>query len=141
MDRAAWKPHAKSMSLGRLATHLAEIPQWTVQVCTQDELDFAPPGAPPFQPKVFGSVAEVLATFDGHVKVARETIAQTTDAVFLGPWTLKQGGKPLFTSPKIAVLRSFVLSHAIHHRAQLTVYLRLLDVPVPAVYGPSADET
>lgn len=132
-----WKPHAKSFSLGALATHLANLPSWGTETLTKSEIDLPavqqPAGALP-------SKTELMAAFDRNVAAARAAMIGRTDAELLAIWSLKRGGKTLFSMPKTAVLRSFVLSHIIHHRAQLGVYLRLLDVPVPATYGPTADE-
>jgi uncharacterized damage-inducible protein DinB len=135
-----WKPHAKSMSLGRLATHLAELALWCTQTFKRTELDLAPPGAPPYQPPTFSTRAEVLQAFDENVRAARAALAAASDPDFMVPWSLKRGGAILFTLPRIAVYRSFVMNHMIHHRGQLGVYLRLNDVPVPPLYGPTADE-
>ena len=132
-----WKPHDKSFSMGQLAGHLANLLHWvdmTVDANGFDLADMGPRGAPP------ASVAELLQTFDANVKTARSKIDQQTDASLLAPWTLKNAGQELFTMPKAAVLRSFVLNHLIHHRGQLTVYLRLRGVPLPSIYGPTADE-
>lgn len=137
----AWKPHAKSYSLGDLALHIANIPTWTAVTLLQSELDMAPPQAGAAPPKrVWESRAVLLKTFDENVASARGVIAETNDVEMMKPWTFKMGGQVRFTQPKVAVLRSFVLSHSIHHRAQLTVYLRLKDVPLPFIYGPTADE-
>jgi uncharacterized damage-inducible protein DinB len=135
-----WQPHEKSMTLGRLASHLAEMPQWTVMTCMQDELDIAPKDGPPFQPTVCGTNTELLATLDKHVAEAHEAITKTSDADWMRDWSLLAGGETVFTMPKVAVLRSMVMNHVIHHRGQLSVYLRLLGTPVPAMYGPTADE-
>ncbi len=139
-DRLEYKPHEKSTSLGSLAGHVAEIPSWTTVTILQDELDFAPAGAAPWQPYVPSSTAELLEKFDGFVKEARAALAGCSDEEFGKPWKLLSGGHEIFTLPKAVVIRSFVLSHMIHHRAQLGVYLRLNDVPLPSIYGPSADE-
>ncbi len=139
-DRGEFRPHPKSMALGRLAGHLAELPSWVGPTLQEESLDVHPPGKEPQTGAVMISRQALLDTFDGHVKAAKATIAATSDAEFMKPWTLLNGGKTVFTLPKIAVLRSFVLSHCIHHRAQLGIYLRLNDVPVPSIYGPSADE-
>lgn len=138
-DKAAWKPHEKSMSLGRLAVHLAEIPTWATVTLTTSELDLNPPGGPEYKPTPFSSKEETLRMFDENVKKARESLAAATDANMGEPWTLKGGGVSYFTLPKGAVLRSFVFSHLIHHRAQFQLYLRLHNIPVPGMYGPSAD--
>lgn len=135
-----WKPHEKSMPLGYLASHVAQLPEWCVPACLEDELDFEPPGGSKFAVPTFGSRSEMLEAFDRICVEAQEAIAQTSDADMMKPWTLKYQGNPIITLPKIAVLRSLVFNHLIHHRGQLSVYLRLLDQPVPATYGPSADE-
>lgn len=135
-DRMAAAPHPKSMSLGGLATHLATLPQWTAIVMGQQMFDMA--DAPPRR-AAMTSRAAVLAEFDTSVRDAR-ALLDKTDAEYVAPWTLKRGGQQIFTMPRIGVFRSFVLSHSIHHRGQLSVYLRLNDIPVPAIYGPSADE-
>ncbi len=135
----AWKPHEKSMSMADLATHLASIPAWTITTLKEDSLDMAAPGAPGM-PKPAASRVDLLALFDKGVAEARAALAEAGDACLLGPWSLRQGDKILFTMPRLAVLRSFILNHGIHHRGQLEVYLRLKDVPLPALYGPTADE-
>jgi len=135
-----WKPHEKSMTMGRLATHLAEIPAWGTHTVDFDTLDLAPPGAPPYVPPTVNSGAELLALFDKNVAAARAAIARSSDEHLLKPWSLLMAGKTILTMPRIAVLRSFVMNHSIHHRAQLGVYLRLNNIPVPSLYGPSADE-
>jgi uncharacterized damage-inducible protein DinB len=139
-EKFEWKPHEKSTSLGGLSTHLANIPSWTTQTFDKDELDIAPPGAPPFRLEQAKSTADLLAAFDKNVADARATLQGAGDEVWFGNWSLLNGGKTIMTMPRAAVMRGFVMSHLIHHRAQLGVYLRLLDVPVPAIYGPSADE-
>lgn len=135
----AWKPHAKSMTLGGLASHLVEVPSWVPPTLTRTELDLNPPGGPAYTSPTFASVAELLAAFDANVKQGRAALAATSDADFMVPWSLKSGGQVLMTLPRIAVMRSFVMNHLIHHRGQFTVYLRLRDVPLPQTYGPSAD--
>jgi len=135
-DRFDWKPHAKSFSLGALATHVATLPTWGAETLSKSEIDIA--GGQP--PAALPSKAELMATFDKNVAATRSALAGKTDAELMAMWTLKRGGKTIFSMPKTAVLRSFVFSHLIHHRGQLSVYLRLLDVPVPSIYGPSADE-
>ena len=139
-DKFAWKPHDKSMSLGGLATHLANIPSWTANTFDQDELDIAPVGAPPFRLEEAKSRADLLAAFDKNVASARAALEAASDENWQGKWSLLSGGNRIFTLPRTAVMRGFIMSHSIHHRAQLGVYLRLLDVPVPSIYGPSADE-
>jgi uncharacterized damage-inducible protein DinB len=138
--KLTWKPATKSMTLGRLATHLAEIPGWAQVTLGADEFDVSPPGAPPYQPPELKTTREIVALFDKNLATARAAFSQANDEDLSKPWSLKAGGKVLMTMPRMAVLRSFVLSHNIHHRAQLGVYLRMNNVPVPAIYGPSADE-
>ena len=131
-----WAPHAKSMTVVRLTSHLAHIPYWAVITIGQDFLDLAanPPNAP------VANTAGALADFDKNVAAARAAIEACSDETWMEPWSLKMGEKTLMTLPKVAVVRSWVMNHNIHHRAQMGVYLRLLDIPVPSVYGPSADE-
>jgi uncharacterized damage-inducible protein DinB len=135
-DRFSWQPHDKSMTLGRLAGHLAEIPGWVKETLTMDGLDIGGE----YTPDVPATREAVLAKFDKMVAVARPLIEAATDAQFMAPWTLKNKGQDVFTLPKIAVVRGWVFSHSIHHRGQMSVYLRLTGVPVPSIYGPSADE-
>ena len=132
---AAWKPHPKSMSLGDLATHVAYLPSWLGMTLTTTELDLA--GAPP--PAAFTTVEALLAAFDRNVAGSRAALAGAADADFAVPWSLRMGEQVYFTFPRAVVVRSFVFSHLIHHRAQLGVYLRLRDVPLPPCYGPTAD--
>jgi uncharacterized damage-inducible protein DinB len=139
-EKEAWKPHAKSFSLGDLCLHLAQLPGWGKMALTTTELDLNPPGGPGFQPPKYESKEAMLETFDANVKSTREALAGASDAEFMVGWTLKNGGASLFTIPRVAVVRTWVMNHVVHHRGQLSVYLRLLDVPVPSVYGPSADE-
>ena len=139
-DKLGWKPHEKSMTLGRLSGHIAELPGWAASTINQDSIDIAPVGAPPQQGATAKSRQEALDMFDAKVADARAAIAGVSDEQLMKPWTLLAGGKSLMTMPKIAVLRGFVMNHTIHHRAQLGVYLRLNDIPVPSLYGPSADE-
>ena len=135
----AWKPHEKSMTLGRLAEHLAELPQWLGVSITASGIDMSTPRPPEYTPP--DTRAKVLAMFDKHVAQARSALNGRTDAELMAPWTLKNQGKEVFTMPKAAVLRGFAMNHMIHHRGQMMVYLRLQNVPVPSVYGPSADES
>jgi uncharacterized damage-inducible protein DinB len=135
-DKLSFNPHTKSMALGALATHVATINQWAEAIFGQESFDVST--VPP-NPEL-KSRAELLAAFDKSTSTARKAIADSTDAHFMKPWTLKAGDNTIFTLPRVAVVRSFLLNHGIHHRAQLGVYLRLNDVPVPSIYGPSADE-
>lgn len=134
-----WRPHPRSMTLARLAGHVAELPGWGKVTMQETELDIMPAGVT-MQPGLFTTREATLQTFDENVKTARAALAGAQDADYMVPWTLKAGGRTIFTLPRLAVLRSFVMNHLIHHRAQLGVYLRLNDVPVPGAYGPSADE-
>jgi uncharacterized damage-inducible protein DinB len=134
-----WKPHDKSYSLGQLATHIANLPTFAGYILSAPSLDVAaiPEGA---RPTVPSSTAELVARFDKNVKDARAALASKTDAEYMALWTLKKASETVFTMPKISALRSFVMNHSIHHRGQLSVYLRLRNVPLPAMYGPTADE-
>ena len=135
-----WKPHAKSATLRQLALHVALFPNWMVEIFKTESLDIAPPGAPPYRPPDANSRQEILEIFDRDLAAARTALSQATDADLRKMWTLLQGGTTLFAMPRAGVLRGMVMNHMIHHRAQLGVYLRLNDVPVPGFYGPSADE-
>jgi uncharacterized damage-inducible protein DinB len=132
----SWKPHDRSMSLGGLATHLGNIPNWAGTILNDRSFDLA--GAPP-NLEARQSRAEILELFDASTRQARAAMDKS-DAEYLAPWALKRGGQEMFSMPRVAAFRSFVLNHIIHHRGQLSVYLRLNNVPVPAIYGPSADE-
>jgi uncharacterized damage-inducible protein DinB len=136
-DKLEWKPDPKSMSLGRLAAHVAEMPGWAALTMKTDELDFAAGG---YTPATAESRNHVLEIADHNVAAARQAIAGASDADFMKPWTLRSGDQIFFTMPKIAVIRGMVMNHTIHHRGQLTVYYRMNGVSVPALYGPSADE-
>jgi len=140
-DKFGWKPHAKSPELGWLASHVARLPEWAVMTMQQDSFDMSAPAAASARTKPATSRAELLATFDRNMAAARTAIAGANDEQMMSNWSLLSGEKTIFSYPRVAVLRSFVMNHMIHHRAQLTVYLRMNDVPVPALYGPSADET
>jgi uncharacterized damage-inducible protein DinB len=138
-EKADWKPHVKSMSLGQLAMHIANLPNWTSITLERKEFDTDPPEVDRATPLAFESTQHLLEFYDANVSAARALLVRTTDADFMVQWTLKNGGKAMFSMPRVAVLRSFVLNHAVHHRGQLSVYLRLLDVPIPNIYGPTAD--
>jgi uncharacterized damage-inducible protein DinB len=138
--KLAWRPHEKSWEMVELATHLINLPTWMASTINQDSLDFAPPGEEPLRDEAIPSVGAGLERFDKNVAEARAALAGCSDEKLMQPWTLLAGGQEIFTMPRIAVLRSFVMSHMIHHRAQLGVYLRLNDLPVPPMYGPTADE-
>ena len=135
-DRLSWKPHPKSMSLGGLATHLSNLPWWGEMTLTQSEFDTAANG----RQADATSRSQILETFDRNASATRAALSGKSDAEFMAPWALKNGSQTIFSMPKAVVWRSFVLSHLVHHRGQMSVYLRLLDLPVPSIYGPSADE-
>ena len=139
-EKADWKPHPKSFSLSALCLHLADLGTWAVKMLTSTELDINPPGGGSYARPAFESKEALLKSFDETAAAARAAIAKASDAEFMVGWTLKNAGEPVFTLPRVAVIRSWVMNHSVHHRAQLSVYLRLLDVPVPSIYGPSADE-
>jgi uncharacterized damage-inducible protein DinB len=136
-----WKPHEKSGTTGWLAGHLAMFPDWLTTVMKQEEFDYAPVSGPGFQPPKMDNRKEMLAVFERGVGEARAALAAADDRAFSKDWTLLAGGQKIFTMPRVACIRSMVLNHLIHHRGQLTVYLRLMGVAVPGLYGPSADET
>jgi len=135
-DKLGWRPHARSMTMGGLATHLGNIPNWSAAILDGDSFDLTA-APPPMEERT--SRSDVLALFDASTRTARGAMDKS-DAEYMGRWTLKRGGQEVFSMPRVAVFRSFVISHSVHHRGQLSVYLRLNDVPVPAIYGPSADE-
>ena len=132
-----WRPHEKSMSLGRLATHVAEIPHWGRTILTEPEFNMVEGEN---TPRSAATTAEVLTLFDGQVKTVRALLAPRTDAELMSTWTFKQNGQELFGMPRAAAWRSWVMNHLIHHRGQLSVYLRQTGSKVPGIYGPSADE-
>jgi len=134
-DKLAWKPHPKSMSLGTLALHVAASPGVIIGWCSEDETQFTGSASP-----TPTSTEEILAAHDASVKKVKETLPQIGDEGMKGMWTGKAGEQTLMSMPKGALARAIVMNHWVHHRGQLSVYLRLLDVPVPSIYGPSADE-
>ena len=136
-EKLDWRPHEKSFTAAGLASHITEMVGWTDAILNQDEIDFDP-GT--YKPYLATSSADLLKTFDDNVAKSKQALAGATDDTLKQPWRLKIMGKVQFEKPRAAVLREFVLSHIIHHRGQCSVYLRLLGVPVPATYGPSADE-
>lgn len=136
-DKFDWKPHDKSMSFGKLASHVAEMIGWTGPTLDHPELDFAKMDYKPFEPK---NNEELLEFFDKNLAEASDVLKNMTDDRFIEPWSLRNGETIYFTMPKIVAMRSFVMNHIVHHRGQLSVYLRLNDIPVPSMYGPSADE-
>ena len=138
-NAADWKPHPKSMSLGHLASHIASMPGWVDQILTEPELDFATPAGATLATPKFESTRALVEMFDRNVKTARARISGTSDADMGIAWALRNGEHRIMSMPRAAVLRSFIMSHVIHHRGQLSVYLRLRDVPLPSIYGPTAD--
>lgn len=136
-EKSDWAPHAKSMKMGALAQHLTDMPSWIKDTFAKDTMDMAgyTPAPPP------KNKAELLERFDKHVAEGRAAlVAATDDARWMAPWTMKNGDQVIFSMPRIVVMRSFVFNHNVHHRAQMGVYLRLNDIAVPSIYGPSADE-
>jgi uncharacterized damage-inducible protein DinB len=138
--KGAWKPAEKSMPLGWLSTFLAILPTWSNDILDKDEFDVNPPKGTGMKPTVAETRAELLELFDKNVKAGRAALAKVDEAKLEEPWSLKAAGQTLWTQPRWLVLKTFFLNHAVHHRAQLGVYLRLLGLPVPAVYNDSADE-
>lgn len=139
-DKFDYKPHAKSMSLRQLAVHVGFFPRWAMETLEKSELDIAPVGGEGYKTPPINSRKELLEVFDRDLVTARKDLELASDAHLAATWTLLAGGKTLFAMPRIAVYRSSVMNHMIHHRAQLGVYLRLNDVAIPGFYGPSADE-
>lgn len=139
-DKLDWRPHPKSQTIGWNANHLANIPDWLVHALATPELDVAPVGGEPLTPPKAGTIREILAMFDRNVAAAREALSRADDEHMAYQWTLLHSGKPIFTMARSDVVRRIVLNHIIHHRAILCVYLRLNDIPVPGMYGPSGDE-
>lgn len=136
-----WKPHEKSGTMGWLASHVANLPMWASVTMTTESLDLQAPLQPgQTRPKEAKSKDELLQMFSENVTKARAAIAGASDSDMMVPWELINDGKSLFKQPRIALLRGFVMNHLIHHRGQLTVYMRLKNIPLPALYGPSADE-
>jgi uncharacterized damage-inducible protein DinB len=134
-----WKAHPKSNTIGWVSMHLADIPRWTVFTLEQDSFDVAPPGQEPYHTPSAQSTQHVLEVFDANVSAARNSLNNVKDDTWFQPWSLLNGGQVFFTMPRWTVMRSFVLNHLVHHRAHLCVYLRLDDIPVPGMYGPSGD--
>lgn len=137
-DKATWKPHPKSMELGKLTLHVVDMVRWASVVTTSDELDFQKPY---MEMPAFDNSTALSAELDKYVAQAVKDLEQADDACMNGNWSLRNGEHIFFTLPRHLVLRDMVFNHIIHHRAQLSVYLRLLDVKIPGMYGPSADET
>ena len=136
---ASWRPHPKSYTLGDLAVHISRLPLWGRYVFAQAELDLGLPENASIARAEFSTTAELLERFDRHVREGRAALAAASDADMGVTWSLKNAGAVIFALPRAVVFRSFVMSHIIHHRGQLSVYLRLRDVPLPSLYGPTAD--
>ena len=139
-EKWSWKPHDKSGTVGWLASHIATMVGWIPVTLTTQELDYAPVNGPAYEPPKIEIRKDLLSVFDKECAGARAALASVSDAEIMKNWKLLAGGKEIFTMPRVACIRGMVLNHLIHHRAQLTVYYRLLGIPVPALYGPSADE-
>jgi uncharacterized damage-inducible protein DinB len=139
-DKQDWQGHPKSHTIGWNANHVADIPNWLVAVLTQPTTDIAPVGGEKYPFPELASREEILGLFDKNVAAAREALTGAKDEEVGQPWTLLQGGNPIFTMPRSTMIRSYILNHIIHHRAHLCVYLRLNDIAVPGMYGPSGDE-
>lgn len=133
-DQGGWKPHPKSFSIGHLAQLVSWMPGWITQALKETRLDLS--GAPGYS---LEKTEDLLAAFDRNVKDAKATLAATSDQDFQVPWSLTSGERVFMTMPRVVVVRQ-TINHLVHHRGQLSVYLRLLDVPVPSIYGPTADE-
>ncbi len=136
-DKLGWQPHEKSMSLGRLATHVAELPRWAVRAVTTESFEIDPHA----KRRLAGSQAELLEIFDATASEARKAVARATDDDLTAEWSLLFGGRKVMTMPRFMVIRTMTMNHLIHHRAQLGVFLRLNHVAIPGMYGPSADES
>ncbi len=134
-EKFGWKPHARSMTMGRLASHIAEMASWAVYTIKQDQLELTPD----MKPFIATTKSELMDSLSSFVAAAREAIAGADDDHLLKTWSLVFGGKPVMSMPRVAVLRTMIMNHIIHHRGQLSVYLRLNDIPIPGMYGPSAD--
>ena len=139
-DKWNWKPHDKSGTVGWLASHIAMMPGWAAMTLQTENFDYAPVDGPSYQPPKIENKRDLLAEFDKSVAQTRAALANVSDAEIMKDWTLLGGGKPVFTMPRAACIRGMVMNHLIHHRGQLLVYYRLVGVPVPGLYGPSADE-
>lgn len=139
-DKLGFKAHPKANTIGWVGAHLAEIPTWLTGTILQPSWDIHPPGGEAYKSPVLKSRKEIVELFDKNVAEARKALASTNDAELMKDWSLLSGGNVIFTMPKWGVIRTWVLNHAIHHRAFLCSYLRMNDVPIPSVYGPSGDE-
>jgi uncharacterized damage-inducible protein DinB len=139
-DRLDWQPHPRSHTIGWNANHVADLPNWLAVTLTEPSMDIAPVGGESYKLPTLTSRKEILDLFDRNVAAARKAIAEIKDEDVGTMWSLLRGGQPIFSMPRSAVVRGMVLNHLIHHRAHLCVYLRLNEIPVPGMYGPSGDE-
>jgi uncharacterized damage-inducible protein DinB len=139
-DKLSWQAHPKSHTMGWNANHLAELPGWSISILTRPNFDFAPVNGPRYESPKLTSTKEIVALFDKNVAEARKALENVKDSTMADPWTLRGGDRVIFTMPRAAVVRGFMMNHVIHHRAILCVYLRLNNIPVPGMYGPSGDE-
>ena len=140
-DKLEWKAHPKSNTIGWVAAHLAEIPGWVEGTLSGSEWDIHPLGSEPYRTPHIASRRQILEVFDANVAAATRAIGATSDEAYMQEWSLLAQGEKLFTMPRYSVIRGFVINHIVHHRAILCVYLRLNDIAVPGLYGPSADES
>ena len=140
-DKLSWRIHEKSNTIGWVANHLADIPSWAVMTLKHDEFDLHPEGGEPYRVPAEESMDAILAMFDKYVSETRPLLEAIEDDKILQPWKLLNQGQEMMTMPRVAVIRTWVLNHSIHHRAHLCVYLRVNDIPVPGLYGPSADDS
>lgn len=136
---ADWKPHPKSSAMGRLASHIATLPRWASGAVEHGVIDLSSPSAERFRPPPFDTTSALVEGFDRNIEAAKKAVVGATDEHLAGIWILRNGDKTLFSMPRTVALRSFVMSHLIHHRGQLSVYLRLREIPLPSIYGPTAD--
>lgn len=134
-DKYDWKPHVKSMAMGNLATHIAELPSWVSLALHTDELDF---NVAEYKPTILSNSKELLECLEKNLANAKKDLAATTEEILTKPWTMRNGETVFFTIPKVDMIRT-AYCQTVHHRAQLGVYLRLLDIPLPGSYGPTAD--
>ncbi len=138
-DRADWRPHERSFTMGELGLHIAQLPSWIAMILSTEELDLNPEGAEPKEKVQFESTSALLALFDQNVAAARAALEKASDSDMEVIWALKSAGETLFSWRRGSALRGFVMNHLIHHRGQLSVNLRLNDIPLPMIYGPTAD--
>lgn len=136
-DKLTWQPHKKSMTLGQLAMHIATVPGGIAKISQSDDFDVSQANFGPPQPK---SLGEIFAAHDESVRAAEDVLRKMTEEKARATWTMRRGADKIFAMPRLGLLRTIMLNHWYHHRGQLSVYLRLLDVPLPSIYGPSADE-